>query len=113
MSSQRPEVVNWRSEWAEAERLADSSPEQALGHYDRAIAGLLEENGYQLAGAERSTDYDLLNVARGLDPEVVFMYMEAHAILAMQDDGRKVGVETMALAFEAYRTVLEIVEEAA
>jgi hypothetical protein len=111
MSGQESQSVNWHGEWVQAEALAQSAPETALEHYDRAIAQLLDDRGYELAGAERSTDYDLANVARGLDPEVVFMYMEAHAIRSMQDDGRKVGVETMALAFEAYRTVRQIIEE--
>jgi hypothetical protein len=111
VSSPGPEVADWRSEWDEADRLAESAPTEALAHYDRATARLLEREGYQIAGTERSMDYDMANVARGLDPEVVFMYMEAHAILNMQNDGRTVGAETMALAFEAYRTVREIVEE--
>jgi hypothetical protein len=113
MSGQESETVDWHSEWVRAEALAGSAPEAALQHYDRAIAQLLEDRGYQLAGAERSTDYDIANVARGLDPEVVFMYMEAHAIRSMQDDGRTVGAQTMALAFEAYRTVRQIIEEGA
>jgi hypothetical protein len=113
MSVPPSDLAGWRPAWEEAERLADSEPTQALPHYDRAVAQMLDEAGYALGGTERAQDYDMVNVARGLDPEAVFMYMEAHAILAMQNDGRVVGKETMALAFEAYRTVRTIVEEGA
>jgi hypothetical protein len=111
MSSQGAEAVDWRSEWAEAERLAgDSQAEAAMPHYDNAIAMLLLEKGYDVGPSLRGNDFDLAQVAAGRDPEVIFMYMEANAILRMSQDGRTPGNETLALAIEAYRTVHEMVE---
>jgi hypothetical protein len=108
MASGHTDVVDWRSEYSEAERLAaTATPEQALAPFDRATAALLHQQGYDL-GSMRGQDFDLAQVADGLDPEMALMYMEAHAILAMHEDGRKVGEQTLALAFEAYRTVHEV-----
>lgn len=111
MASQ--EAVDWHAEWSEAERIAaESSQTEALPHYDRAIAALLRERGYRLPESGRQADFDLMQVAEGLDLDALAMYIEAHAILNMIEvEGRPAVAETVALAVKSYREVHEILEE--
>lgn len=108
------EVVDWRTEWAEAERLtAESSSAEALPYYDRAIATLLRAHGYRVPESGRQVDSDLMQVAEGLDLDALVMYLEAHAILVMIEDGRPAVAETVAMAIRTYRDVHDIFEATA